>query len=198
LALVDLPGKGMQWVRRGSKVGHSVIDEIEDGSVVVKDAKGTYSITAQRKDKPSLIKSGTSLKPKTAAKKTTTGTISPEKSKVSISPPLPGDELQGAQLLEMLLKELNQMKTDSAKQQDESEKRPEDSEIDDFIKELESMRVDSAEQKKLDDLPKQLEKSITDSNQPKAGTSDSNQPNAAQDARVLDPRGKRALPRTRR
>ena len=49
LTLVDLPGKGMQWVRRGSKVGHSVIDEIEDGSVVVKDAKGTYSITAQRK-----------------------------------------------------------------------------------------------------------------------------------------------------
>lgn len=34
LALLDMPGEGQKWFRQGEQVGHAVIEEIRDGSVV--------------------------------------------------------------------------------------------------------------------------------------------------------------------
>jgi len=42
LALIDRPGKGRQWVKQGSVVSHLTIDQVKDGVVVLKGAKGTF------------------------------------------------------------------------------------------------------------------------------------------------------------
>lgn len=39
LALIDEPGKGLNWVRQGSTVGHLVIEEVKDGAIIVRDGQ---------------------------------------------------------------------------------------------------------------------------------------------------------------
>jgi hypothetical protein len=41
LALIDEPGKGFNWVRQGSSVGHLTIEQIKDGSITIKDSQGS-------------------------------------------------------------------------------------------------------------------------------------------------------------
>jgi hypothetical protein len=45
LALIDEPGKGLNWVRQGSTVGHLTIEQIKDGSITIKDGQGTSEMT---------------------------------------------------------------------------------------------------------------------------------------------------------
>ena len=59
LAYIDEPGKGLHWVRQGSKVAHLLIEEVQDGSVVVKDREKTVTLAAVRAPKKSLIKGET-------------------------------------------------------------------------------------------------------------------------------------------
>jgi hypothetical protein len=56
LALIDEPGKGLYWVRQFSKVGHLIIEQIEDGLIVVRDGKNTFELVAERPKKRSLLK----------------------------------------------------------------------------------------------------------------------------------------------
>ena len=62
LALIDEPGKGLHWVRQGGKVGHLIIEQIEDGLVVVRDGQRTFELVAERPEKRSLVKDA-SLEP---------------------------------------------------------------------------------------------------------------------------------------
>jgi hypothetical protein len=55
IALIDEPGKGRNWVRQSSKVGHLSIVEIKDGVVVVKDSSGTFEIAVEQKPHISLL-----------------------------------------------------------------------------------------------------------------------------------------------
>lgn len=55
-AWIDEPGKGKHWVKQGSKVGHLLIEKVNDGSVVVKDRDKSVVLVAKRKPKKSLIK----------------------------------------------------------------------------------------------------------------------------------------------
>ncbi len=41
LALIDEPGKGLNWVRQGSTVGHLTIEQIKDGSIIIKSGQST-------------------------------------------------------------------------------------------------------------------------------------------------------------
>jgi hypothetical protein len=45
LALIDEPGKGLNWVRQGSTVGHLTIEQIKDGSITISDSQGTSEMT---------------------------------------------------------------------------------------------------------------------------------------------------------
>ena len=56
LAYIDEPGKGLHWVRQGSKVAHLLIEQVKDGSIVVKDRDKSVTLVAVRKPKKSLIK----------------------------------------------------------------------------------------------------------------------------------------------
>ena len=60
LALVDEPGKGLRWVRQSAEVGHLIIEQIKDGLVVVRDGDSTYEIIAERTERKSLLKKGSS------------------------------------------------------------------------------------------------------------------------------------------
>jgi hypothetical protein len=59
LAYIDEPGKGFHWVRQGSKVAHLLIEEVKDGSIIVKDRETTVTLVAERAPKKSLIKGET-------------------------------------------------------------------------------------------------------------------------------------------
>jgi hypothetical protein len=48
LALIDEPGKGLHWVRQSSEVGHLIIEQVKDGSVVVRDGQRTFEIATQQ------------------------------------------------------------------------------------------------------------------------------------------------------
>ncbi|MDH4239576.1 MAG: hypothetical protein OEW48_08445, partial [Phycisphaerae bacterium] len=59
LAYIDEPGKGLHWVRQGSNVAHLLIEEVKDGSIIVKDRETTVTLVAERAPKKSLIKGET-------------------------------------------------------------------------------------------------------------------------------------------
>jgi hypothetical protein len=42
LALIDEPGKGRNWIRQGSKLGHLTIEQIKDGVVVARGGKKVF------------------------------------------------------------------------------------------------------------------------------------------------------------
>ncbi len=56
LALIDEPGKGFHWVRQSGKVGHLIIEKIQDGIVVVRDGQRTFELEVERPKKRSLVK----------------------------------------------------------------------------------------------------------------------------------------------
>ena len=56
LALIDEPGKGLNWVRQSSGVGHLIIEQVKDGLIVVRDGKRSFELTARRPARPSLVK----------------------------------------------------------------------------------------------------------------------------------------------
>ena len=62
LAYINEPGKGLHWVRQGSNVAHLIIEEVKDGSVVVKDGEKTVTLVAVRPPRKSLIKGQTTSK----------------------------------------------------------------------------------------------------------------------------------------
>lgn len=55
-AYIDEPGKGRHWVRQGSKVAHLLVEQVKNGSIVVKDRDKSVTLVAVRKPKKSLIK----------------------------------------------------------------------------------------------------------------------------------------------
>jgi len=59
LAYIDEPGKGLHWVRQGARVGHLLIEEVRDGSLIVKDREKTVTLIPKRAPKKSLIKGET-------------------------------------------------------------------------------------------------------------------------------------------
>jgi hypothetical protein len=66
LALIDEPGTGLYWVRQGSKVGHLVIDQVKDGSIIVLDGQKSSELVVKRDEqKVNLVKSS-SAKPSAA------------------------------------------------------------------------------------------------------------------------------------
>jgi len=47
LVLIDEPGKGRHWVRESTVVSHLTIEQIKDGLVVVRGAKGTFELAPE-------------------------------------------------------------------------------------------------------------------------------------------------------
>ncbi|MFC1676332.1 hypothetical protein ACFL3G_04630 [Planctomycetota bacterium] len=134
LALIDEPGKGYRWVRQSSSVGHLVIHEVKNGSIIVKDGSETSELIAERPAKRSLIKGQSS-------KQATTGssTITPSRAVAEDGKPLDPEQLK--------------------KQREEGEKM-----MAEFEQMIGSMQMSTTETKKLDRLGKKLKNQSRDPN----------------------------------
>lgn len=55
-AIIDLPGAGLKVVRPGEEINHTVIEEIKDGSLMIKIGSKVEELLAKRDPVPSLIK----------------------------------------------------------------------------------------------------------------------------------------------
>ncbi|MBW8001080.1 MAG: hypothetical protein FVQ80_03555 [Planctomycetes bacterium] len=62
MALIDIPGNGLRWVRQSGKVGRMVIEEVRDGVILVNDGSKTVELKAKRSPKKSLLRGESSGK----------------------------------------------------------------------------------------------------------------------------------------
>jgi len=160
-ALIDQPGKGLRWVRQASKVGHSNIVQIKDGIVVVTDGKGTHEIKAPRKQRTNLLKSSSVPTTGSSPSATADAGLKVEKPPaVSREQPIDVGQEQQQKMMAQFLAELKAMQAEA----DTGREGVDSSEIQEFIAELESVRVTPKETEKLEDLAKQLQQKNQDPN----------------------------------
>lgn len=153
LALIDEPGKGLRWVWQSSKVGRLLFDQIKDGVVVIRDGKKTYEIAVEaRPQRRSLIKGKS---PKEIIKEADKAVSTSEASIKFIEPSTEDDEAFMANVLEQLKVMQANIESDEAKSKDDTS---EDAAMEQFISELEAMRVSAEEANELDRLGKTLKR----------------------------------------
>jgi hypothetical protein len=180
LALINQPGKGFRWIRQSAEIGHLVIEQIKDGSIVVRDGEKTFELTAERPKRRSLLK-------KPATDQTGAGTASTGSSRnkagtaEDILPPAPGDT---AAFMEELIVRFEQMlfKAEETEQELDDANRNDMDVLGKMISELKTMRIDSEEALQLDDLGRQLQDFQQEYN-------DGNEPNQAKKSKEVNELG---------
>lgn len=211
VALIDEPGKGRHWVRQASAVGHLTIEDIRDGLVVVKGAKGTFEIAAEARPPQRSLLAGS---PRVSAGKG--GPIGSGASSALVSSEIEfgassdtgitssvleqmSPEEQAA-LAAKIFAELGAMMTEGGDVSDKSGSdygAEEDSEA--LIAELEATRISGKEAKKLGHLGEELEDVRQDPNRPKSQKVDkSPQKPPKPKARPRPTSKRRSKPRDRR
>jgi hypothetical protein len=190
VALIDEPGRDRRWVRQSDVVGHLIIKEIKEGSVIINDGTRTYPLTmAERPVETSLVvgksaaddsKFQTELPPvlldnigldKTdLIEKQTPVTKRPAEAIRNRQRPAPIRSPEEQKLFDKFIEELGSIATESG---DKAAKERSVEQADEMIKKLFSdientTRVSGKEAQKLDDLGKKLDSEKKDPNQPKA------------------------------
>jgi hypothetical protein len=56
LALLDITGKGLRWVRQNGSVEHLKVEEVKEDRVIFQGSKGNFELVPQRLPKRSLLK----------------------------------------------------------------------------------------------------------------------------------------------
>jgi hypothetical protein len=183
LAYIDEPGKGLYWIRQGSKVGHLLIEQVQDGSVIVKDNEKSVTLVAARTPRKSLIKGETtseatpsspssssigitsSAPVQVSAKKSVSSTVS-KRSAAAARSKGPQASAEEAAMMEKLMLELSAMEADAKAGKTDSRRNAERSEalLDKYISDLEAMRVTTEEAKRLDRLGEELKREQRDPN----------------------------------
>lgn len=190
LAYINEPGKGFHWVRQGSKVAHLLIEQVKDGSIIVKDREQTVTLVAERTPKKSLIKGETTSKstpslPGASASitssvpgqsaasalgkagagvgsKPATATAAPPRAVPHGTSRRP-PQISDAEQNAVLADFINELKTTQASSTEE------DAALKEAIAGLEAMRITTEEANRLDRLGKELNQVQSDPN--RAGSS---------------------------
>ena len=181
-AYINEPGKGLHWVRQGSKVAHLLIEQVNDGSIVVKDSEKSVTLVAVRKPKKSLIKGENTAESAAAlpgASASITSSVPPQigdgkgpasvlrKPSATIKSVRRSEaEMREAAMMEKLVAELSAMEADAGAGKADSQRGTEKGQalLDKFISDLEAMRVSPEEAKRLDILGKELKNVQQDPN----------------------------------
>jgi hypothetical protein len=172
MALIDEPGKGLHWVRQSSEVGHLIIEQVKDGSVVVRDGQRTFEIATQQPTEMILLGGSASGamggKPTSpvASNVPSAGVISAQTSASSVEPPTPPEtsapvmSAEEEAALDKLVTQLASLqkgsrsdKTGSADINEEEAAAMMEKLMGDF----KATRVSAEEAKKLNGLGKELE-----------------------------------------
>ncbi len=192
LAYINEPGKGFHWVRQGSTVAHLLIEQVKDGSIVVKDRETTVTLVAKRTPKKSLIKDETTSKStpslpgastsitsnlpvqvsagesaKSALDKATAAPPRAVPHGTSRRPPERSTAEQNAVLADFI----NELKAQQEKAGVESDETSAEEKValKEAIADLEAMRITTEEANRLDRLGKELNQVQSDPN--RAGSS---------------------------
>jgi len=140
-ALIDEPGKGFQWLRQSSSVGHLVIEEIKDGLVVIRDGQRTYDLIAERKPRKSLLRGKDEEAVPAEGSKPSEPAIEPTMNKEEV--------------LENIMERIESVVApDSTDSQPAAEAS--DSSMQELLSAIEAMRAQSEESEKLNDLGQKL------------------------------------------
>jgi hypothetical protein len=183
LAYIDEPGKGLYWVRQGSQVGHLLIEQVQDGSVIVKDSEKSVTLVAARTPRKSLIKGETTSEATPSLPSSSTSITSGPDVQVSVEKSVspasgnkrsasaarsrgPEASAEEAAMMEKLMLELSAMEADAKAGKTDSRRNAERSEalLDKYISDLEAMRVTTEEAKRLDRLGEELKREQRDPN----------------------------------
>ncbi|MBN1974714.1 MAG: hypothetical protein JW787_13830 [Sedimentisphaerales bacterium] len=85
-ALIDEPGKGKYWVRQSSIVNHQIIEQVNDGIVIVRNGDELFELKIEeRKFAPSAVPATGRISP--AAKSSSTSNPAPNRPPRIITPP---------------------------------------------------------------------------------------------------------------
>jgi hypothetical protein len=182
LAYIDEPGKGLHWVRQGVKVGHLLIEQVKDGSIVVKDSEKSVTLVAVRPPKKSLLKGESSSKSIPVSSADITSVLpaqgiarqTPESAEQRPSAAVSGRQapqpsFEEMALMEKLVAEVGaSMQADAESGEIDPQQSAEKSKalLEKFISELEAMRVPAEEARRLDRLGRELNSAQSDPNRP--------------------------------
>jgi len=185
LAYIDEPGKGLHWVRQGTKVGHMLIEQVKDGSVVVNDREKSVTLVAVRTPKKSLLKGKSTSKsiPVLPGSSASITSIVPTQASARQAPEPAAEKPSAAvaggksrqpsfeemAMMDKLIAEVGaSMQADAESGETDSQQSAEKSKalLDRFISDLETMRVSNEEAKRLDRLGKELNNVQSDPNRP--------------------------------
>ena len=178
LALIDQPGKGLNWVRQSSKVGHLTIDQIKDGLVVVKGTAGTFDLVVRQKPQRNFLEEGppvstgptapTGRGPSLPASPPVSSRGGPNVRAAISKPPPPQRSAEEEARLEDLVNRLKDLrrgyesdKTDSGPSDDEKAALTEK-----LIANFRSSRVTDEEAERLDNLGQEMEETNSEPNRP--------------------------------
>jgi hypothetical protein len=177
LAFIDEPGKGLHWVRQSGEVGHLIIEQVKDGSVVVRDGQRTFEIVIQQQPAGISLLEGASSGA-TGGNPASPVLVEPSASVVSTPPPPqeaseppPSPEViaeEKAALDEFLAELASLQKGSKSDKNNAADSNEEESAaaMEKFIVELKATRISAEEAKKLNGLGKELESVQRDPNLP--------------------------------
>jgi hypothetical protein len=140
LALVDIPGKGLRWMRQSAKVGHLVIGQVHDGAILVRDNTEEYEMVPKRPEKRSLLKKEN-------------GGAQPAAEPAAVIQPAPAPARPAAPVL-------------STEQRQEAAKKM----MQEVLGTLEAMKMGQEEASRLDELGKTLQNSLLGQDEPAGGS----------------------------
>lgn len=185
LAYIDEPGKGLHWVRQADDVSRLTIEQIKDGSVVVRDGQRTLEIaTTSRPASPAInLLEGASSAAPSPIGNTASSPVSVEPSaglastslplqETEETPPSPEElkaDAEGKAALDEFIAELAKMQKESNSDKNASADNNEQEStaaMEKMIEDLKATHVSAEEAKKLNGLGKELENIQRDSNLP--------------------------------
>jgi len=179
LAFIDEPGKGLHWVRQSGEVGHLIIEQVKDGSVVVRDGQRTFEIAIQQQPAGiSLLEGAPSgatpienigASPVLVEPSANVVSTLPPPQEASEPPPSPEVIAEEKAALDEFLAELASLQKGSKSDKNGSADSNEEESaaaMEKLIGDLKATRVSAEEAKKLNGLGKEMEGVGRDPNLP--------------------------------
>lgn len=190
VALIDEPGLDRRWVRQSDVVGHLIIKEIKEGSVIINDGTRTYPLTMVEKpvetslvvgesaagepkpliNRTPVLINNTGLDRTTLNQKQVSDTKRPAQSVRNRQMSVPIIDPEEQQLLDKFVNELSSIVNESGGDATELSQQKAEDVIEKYFSDIENMRISRQEAQKLDDLGEKLgseKKDPNDPNEPK-------------------------------
>jgi hypothetical protein len=191
LALIEEPAKGTMWVRQSATVGHLVIEQVRDGSAVIRDGDKTFELVAERPKKKSLVKGQDEPEPAAGGQEAAPPGGEPASPGAAA---MPGDSDSTGTLdrlvadVRAMAATMDQQAGDKIEQRDDPSQGPE-ALMQELLKSVRAMRVTADEARRLNRLGRELDEGAAgepnEAAEPGAGKAGED-PNGPVDSKIED------------